>query len=115
MSGCAKAHTRSIQIECNSKGIIESRHCGGRQLPTPAQQSLLVEHPHLLPQISVKPLASAMGRKGDPLVERLPFVGRASVNTPKRGSQHSGPTRKAPGFSRGVVYEACMEERGKRR
>jgi len=42
------AHTRSVQIECNSKSFIESRHCRGRQLPTPSQQPLLVEDPHLL-------------------------------------------------------------------
>src|ERR1035437_118463 len=38
----------SVQIECNSQSLVESRHCSGRQLPTPAQQPLLVEYPHLL-------------------------------------------------------------------
>jgi hypothetical protein len=39
---------RSVQIECNSKSFIESRRCRGRQLPTSAQQPLLVQYPHLL-------------------------------------------------------------------
>ena len=58
----AKAHTRSVQIECNSKSLIEPRYCRGRQLATPAYQSLLVEYPHLLPkncQISVQPPSGA--------------------------------------------------------